>query len=274
MAIKKIQSCFTQVAEAKRTLRELRILRHLDHPGIIHIRDVLHPTSESSFSNLWVVFDFVDLDLRKLVGSPQTITTAHVQWILHQMLSAIRYLHSAHVRHRDLKPANVLLSGTCDVKICDFGLARVVDEEDWALNEARLQAGPALARQASGKQPMKPPPMQRQMTSHVVTRWYRAPEVLLRAPQYSAPIDMWAIGTIMAEMFTLRPLFPGTSEADEIYKICSVLGTPSANTWKQGLALAQNANFKFPQFVATPLSQLIPSASPEAVDLMTELISE
>ena len=221
MAIKKIQSCFTQVAEAKRTLRELRILRHLDHPGIIHIRDVLHPTSESSFSNLWVVFDFVDLDLRKLVGSPQTITTAHVQWILHQMLSAIRYLHSAHVLHRDLKPANVLLSGTCDVKICDFGLARVVDEEDWALNEARLQAGPALARQASGKQPMKPPPMQRQMTSHVVTRWYRAPELIL-LQRYTTAIDVWSVACIFAELLSMlpeantdrrdrNPLFPGRS---------------------------------------------------------------
>jgi serine/threonine protein kinase len=112
----------------------------------------LHPASESAFADLWVCFDYVDLDLRKLIASPQTISIAHVQWITQQLLVALEYLHSAHVLHRDLKPANVLLSGTCDVKVCDFGLARVVDEDDWALNEQRRFAqtprGTALARQA------------------------------------------------------------------------------------------------------------------------------
>lgn len=116
------------------------------------IRDCLHPASESAFADLWVCFDYVDLDLRKLIASPQTISIAHVQWITQQLLVALEYLHSAHVLHRDLKPANVLLSGTCDVKVCDFGLARVVDEDDWALNEQRRFAqtprGTALARQA------------------------------------------------------------------------------------------------------------------------------
>merc|ERR1711972_304509 len=174
-----------------------------------------------------------------------------VKKIMHQCLNALAFMHKVGFFHRDIKPENILVSridgadeGDDDAILCkvaDFGLAR----------EIRSQ-----------------PPF----TDYVSTRWYRAPEVLLRAPSYNAPIDLWAIGTIMAEMFTLRPLFPGTSEADEIYKICSVLGTPTANSWKQGLALAQNMNFKFPQFVATPLSQLITSASPEAVDLMTELM--
>ena len=109
----------------------------------------MHPASESAFADLWVCFDYVDLDLRKLIASPQTISIAHVQWITQQLLVALEYLHSAHVLHRDLKPANVLLSGTCDVKICDFGLARVVDEEDWALNEQRRLTQTPLARQAS-----------------------------------------------------------------------------------------------------------------------------
>ena len=116
VAIKKISNCFVQATEAKRILRELRILRHLSHANIIRIRDVLDPVSESSFSDLWVVFDFVDLDLRKLIASPQTISVAHVQWISHQILAALQYLHTAHVLHRDLKPANVLLSGTCEVR--------------------------------------------------------------------------------------------------------------------------------------------------------------
>ena len=197
VAIKKIHNCFGQATEAKRILRELRILRHLSHDNIISIRDVLAPTSESSFSDLWVVFDFVDLDLRKLIASSQTITVAHVQWICHQMLSALLYLHSAHVLHRDLKPANVLLSGTCDVKICDFGLSRVVNEEDWRAQERTLapaalglQRSPSLVSMA-GSVAGSGPKVTRQMTSHVVTRWYRAPELILLEKDYTAAIDMW-----------------------------------------------------------------------------------
>lgn len=123
------------------------------------IRDCLHPQSATAFSDLWVCFDYVDLDLRKLIASPQNISIAHVQWITQQLLVALEYLHSAHVLHRDLKPANVLLSGTCDVKICDFGLARVVDEEDWKLAENRAKT---LARQVRPRaRHVAPPRLQR-----------------------------------------------------------------------------------------------------------------
>ena len=83
-------------------------------------------------------------------------------------------------------------------------------------------------------------------TEYVSTRWYRAPEVLLRASNYNSPIDVWAIGAIMAGLYTKRPLFPGTSEPDEVYKICSVLGTPNGRTWEEGVRLANRMGFKFP----------------------------
>ena len=95
--------------------------------------------------------------------------------------------------------------------------------------------------------------------------------MLLRSPYYNAPIDMFAMGAIMAELYTLRPLFPGSSEADEIFKIASVMGTPTQQTWPEGLRLAQNMNFRFPQFQTTPLNKLITNASPEAIDLMTAM---
>ena len=104
------------------------------------------------------------------------------------------------------------------------------------------------------------------------TRWYRAPEVLLRSTNYSSPIDVWAVGCIMAELYTFRPLFPGNSEIDEIFKICSVLGTPDAREWPEGFKLAAGMNFKFPQFSATPLATLIPNASKEAIALMTDML--
>jgi len=251
VAIKKISNCFVQATEAKRILRELRILRHLSHANVIRIRDVLDPVSEPSFSDLWVVFDFVDLDLRKLIASPQTITVQHVQWISHQILAALQYLHAAHVLHRDLKPANVLLSGTCEVKICDFGLARVVDEADWDRNEALLSGRP-LSRQPSSSSNLVSslPKVTRQMTTHVVTRWYRAPELIL-LQRYTTAIDIWSFACIFAELLTMLPdgppernaLFPGRScfplsptEEDEMSspasldQVCVVFRGPSTHT--------------------------------------------
>ena len=109
-------------------------------------------------------------------------------------------------------------------------------------------------------------------TDYVSTRWYRAPEVLLRSTSYSSPIDLFAIGAIMAELYTFRPLFPGSSEPDQIYKIAAVLGTPTIQTWPEGMKLAAAMNFKFPRFNPTPLSQLIPNACPEALALIADLL--
>ncbi|XP_055451072.1 serine/threonine-protein kinase MAK [Psammomys obesus] len=110
-------------------------------------------------------------------------------------------------------------------------------------------------------------------TDYVSTRWYRAPEVLLRSSVYSSPIDVWAVGSIMAELYTFRPLFPGTSEVDEIFKICQVLGTPKKSDWPEGYQLASSMNFRFPQCIPINLKTLIPNASCEAIQLMTEMLS-
>uniref|UniRef100_A0A8C5L8C4 non-specific serine/threonine protein kinase n=1 Tax=Jaculus jaculus TaxID=51337 RepID=A0A8C5L8C4_JACJA len=146
------------------------------------------------------------------------------------------------MKDRDMKPENLLCMGPELVKIADFGLAR----------ELRSQ-----------------PPY----TDYVSTRWYRAPEVLLRSSVYSSPIDVWAVGSIMAELYTLRPLFPGTSEVDEIFKICQVLGTPKKSDWPEGYQLASSMNFRFPQCVPMNLKTLIPNASNEAIHLMMEMLS-
>ena len=235
VAIKRMKKKFYSWEECMQ-LREVQSLRKMAHPNIVKLKEVIREND-----TLYFVFEFLDMNLYQLCKDREKLfPEAKVRNMAYQMIQATYYMHKHGFFHRDMKPENMLVSGNT-LKIADFGLAREIRS--------------------------KPP-----YTDYVSTRWYRAPEVLLRAPHYSAPIDMWAIGTIMAELFTLRPLFPGTSESDEIYKITSVLGTPSANQWKQGLALAQHMNFKFPQFVATPLSQLIPSASTEAVDLMTELM--
>nr|XP_019942947.1 PREDICTED: serine/threonine-protein kinase MAK [Paralichthys olivaceus] len=140
-----------------------------------------------------------------------------------------------------MKPENLLCMGPELVKIADFGLAREIRS--------------------------KPP-----YTDYVSTRWYRAPEVLLRSSTYSSPIDLWAVGCIMAELYTLRPLFPGNSEVDEIFKICQVLGTVKKMDWSEGYQLASAMNFRFPQCVPTHLKTLIPNASNEAIALMRDLL--
>merc|ERR1712130_766145 len=143
-----------------------------------------------------------------------------VKKIMHQCLNALAFMHKVGFFHRDIKPENILVSrigknkenddndNNILCKVADFGLAR----------EIRSQ-----------------PPF----TDYVSTRWNRDPEVLLRANKYSAPIDLWAMGAIMAELYTLRPLFPGQSEPDELYKICSVLGPPTMSSWKNVIKFSQ-----------------------------------
>eukprot|EP00826_Nyctotherus_ovalis_P005686 TRINITY_DN11293_c0_g1_i6.p1 TRINITY_DN11293_c0_g1~~TRINITY_DN11293_c0_g1_i6.p1 ORF type:complete len:561 (+),score=128.06 TRINITY_DN11293_c0_g1_i6:125-1807(+) len=154
-------------------------------------------------------------------------------------------MHKNGFFHRDLKPENLLINNSAAgpvIKICDFGQAREIRST---------------------------PPY----TEYIATRWYRAPECLLRSNVYSSPVDIFAIGCIMAELYLGRPLFPGSSESDQLFKICSVLGTPTAATWPEGLKLGIKIGYQFPHFVATPLSSLIPSASKEAIDLMTAMLS-
>ena len=140
-----------------------------------------------------------------------------------------------------MKPENVLCNGTQLLKIADFGLAREIRS--------------------------RPP-----YTDYVSTRWYRAPEILLRSTAYNSPIDLWALGTMMAELYNLRPLFPGTSEIDMIFKVVAVLGTPQKHAWPNAHKLAKAMSFSFPQMVATSLETLIPGASAAGVDLMRNLL--
>ncbi|KAI6660344.1 hypothetical protein LOD99_13932 [Oopsacas minuta] len=141
-----------------------------------------------------------------------------------------------------MKPENLLCNGPEQVKIADFGLAR----------EIRSQ-----------------PPY----TDYVATRWYRAPEILLRSTAYNSPVDLWAIGCIMAEVYTFRPLFPGANEVDEIFKVCAILGSPDKESWPDGLRLASSMSFKFPNINATKLRNIVRNAKYEGMDLMEKLLS-
>ena len=190
---------------------------------------------------LYFVFEFMDSNLYdRIKERSKPFSETAVRNIMFQMLQGLAHMHKHGFFHRDMKPENMLCKGDT-VKLADFGLAREIRS--------------------------RPP-----YTDYVSTRWYRAPEVLLRSTAYNSPLDQFACGVIMAELFTLRPLFPGASESDQLYKICSILGTPTQHTWPEGMKLAARLGFKFPQFVATPLSSIIPNASADAIQLMTDLM--
>jgi protein kinase len=234
VAIKKMKRKFYSWDECM-NLREVKSLRKLNHPNIVKLKEVIRENDE-----LFFVFEYMEYNLYQLIKDKDKLfSEARVRSWTFQILQALEYMHKNGYFHRDLKPENLLVTQDV-VKVADFGLAREVQSS---------------------------PPY----TDYVSTRWYRAPEVLLQSPTYSPAIDMWAVGAIMAELFTFRPLFPGASEVDEIYKICSVIGTPTHQTWPDGMKLATSLNFQFPQLPSTHLSNLIPNASPEAINLISAM---
>ncbi|XP_036744605.2 serine/threonine-protein kinase MAK isoform X1 [Manis pentadactyla] len=237
VAIKRMKRKFYSWDECM-NLREVKSLKKLNHANVIKLKEVIREND-----HLYFIFEYMKENLYQLMKDRNKLFPESViRNIMYQILQGLAFIHKHGFFHRDMKPENLLCMGPELVKIADFGLAR----------ELRSQ-----------------PPY----TDYVSTRWYRAPEVLLRSSVYSSPIDMWAVGSIMAELYTLRPLFPGTSEVDEIFKICQVLGTPKKSDWPEGYQLASSMNFRFPQCVPINLKTLIPNASNEAIQLMTEMLN-
>ncbi|XP_055007044.1 serine/threonine-protein kinase MAK isoform X2 [Boleophthalmus pectinirostris] len=236
VAIKRMKRKFYSWDECM-NLREVKSLKKLNHANVVKLKEVIRENDQ-----LYFVFEYMKENLYQLMKDRRKLFPESViRNISFQILQGLSYIHKNGFFHRDMKPENLLCMGPELVKIADFGLAREIRS--------------------------KPP-----YTDYVSTRWYRAPEVLLRSSMYSSPIDLWAVGCIMAELYTLRPLFPGNSEVDEIFKICQVLGTVKKGDWPEGYQLATAMNFRFPQCVPTHLKTLIPNASNEAITLMRDLL--
>jgi len=235
VAIKRMKQKYYSWDECMK-LREIASLRKLIHPNIVKLKEVIRENDE-----LHLVFEFMEANLYEFMKSRvRAIPESKVRNIMFQTMQAVNYVHKHGYFHRDMKPENLLVSGET-VKLADFGLAR------------EIRARPPF-------------------TDYVSTRWYRAPEVLLRSSIYNSPLDIWACGGIMAELYTLRPLFPGASESDQLYKICSVLGTPTTVSWPEGFKLAAQMGYRFPQFVPTRLETLVPQANAEGIQLMQAMM--
>jgi mitogen-activated protein kinase 3 len=248
VAIKKIANIIDNEVDCKRTLREMRLLRHFRHENVIGIKDVYVPAADGprGFSDVYTVTELMDTDLHQLIASNQGLSDEHCQYFLYQILRALKHIHSASVLHRDLKPSNILVNGNCDLKICDFGLARVADLSD---DENKL-------------------------TAYVATRWYRAPENIIQSRKYGPAVDMWSVGCILAEILGRRPLFPGRDHVHQLAMVIAVTGTPEPSD----LAHIQLANARrhieenYPNVPPRPLGELFPGASPALLDLLGKML--
>jgi serine/threonine protein kinase len=197
-----------------------------------------------SLKKLYLIFEFVDNDLKKHMKTKGLLTPDQVKSFSYQLLLGMNYCHSNRIIHRDLKPQNLLINSQGILKIADFGLARAFS---------------------------LPVP---KYTHEVVTVWYRAPEILLGSQKYSIPIDNWSVGCILAEMANNQPLFPGDSEIDTIFRIFRKLGTPNEQIWA---GISQLPDFKdtFPKWKPRAWEQIAglqAGLTDQGIDLMAQFL--
>ena len=338
VAIKRIRRVFDVPEDTKRILREVYILRCLKgQSNIISLLNIITPESKETFNEVYLVFEFLDTDLHKLIGSPQYLTNEHVKTFMYRILRAVHHMHSSGVIHRDLKPANVLLNEDCSLKVCDFGLARVVADErvflrgpspDESIDLDELEkvkgrhgtiqspkggtppssgdsAGgtPGTAgSSSSGSSLSRRPRLVRRLTKHVVTRWYRCPELILEK-QYTSAVDMWSVGCIFAELLNMMrenverfsdrtALFPGKScfplSADkrdhvfngghdfdgrsQLHMIMKVIGNLSAGEMAMLAPHERQRILSIGKVEGIDFTQKYPGAPDTAIDLLEKLL--
>ena len=252
VAIKKVKQAFEDEIDAKRILREIRLMRKFAHPNVISLRDMLTPSSLEDFEDIYIITDLMSADLQHIIFSKTPLNEDQQQWILYQCLCGLQYIHSCGVLHRDLKPSNLLIdTETCDVKICDFGLSR-----GDLPNDATVQGEGS------------------QMTEYVVTRWYRAPEIMLGYHQYDAAIDIWSMGCIFGELLGRKPLLPGQDYIDQLKLIVNLVGSPAEeDLWYVKNSNASNFMRSLPRANPMNLQTKFPDASPQALDLLTQMLT-
>lgn len=247
VAVKKIFDAFRNATDAQRTYREIMFLQEFgDHSNIIRLRNVIKAENDK---DIYLIFEFMETDLHNVIKRGNILSDVHKQYIMYQLFTATKYLHSGNVIHRDYKPSNVLLDNQCSVKVCDFGLARslyqvTVDD----------QGDPNL-------------------TEYVATRWYRAPEILLASHRYTKGVDMWSLGCILGEMLTGKPLFPGSSTLNQIERIIASIDPPNAeDVESMQSAYGPSLLEKAARRPRAPLDELMSGVSKDALDLLRGLL--
>ncbi|CAG9465833.1 unnamed protein product [Pedinophyceae sp. YPF-701] len=246
VALKKIFDAFQNATDAQRTFREIMFLQELTtHENIIRLLNVLKADNDR---DIYLVFEYMETDLHAVVRA-NILEEIHKQYIMYQLLKALKYMHTAELLHRDIKPSNLLLNSECQVKLADFGLARSI-------------------AQLGGEE--GPSPI---LTDYVATRWYRAPEILLGSTHYTKGVDMWSCGCILGELLGGRPVFPGTSTMNQLDRILEITGKPSKEDVDSIQSVfAANMLNNLPTPAQVSLREMLPNASDEAIDLLSKLL--
>jgi len=222
-------------------IREISLMKELKHVNIVRLHDVIHTESK-----LVLIFEYCDQDLKKYMdthGERGALDPITVRSFMYQLLKGTAFCHENRVLHRDLKPQNLLINRKGELKLGDFGLARAFGV------------------------PVNT------FSNEVVTLWYRAPDVLLGSRTYSTSIDVWSCGCIFAEMISGVPLFRGRDNQDQLLNIMRIIGTPDDRTLRKLATESPEIQLKqFPRYAKVPLQNILPKASPQAIDLLERLL--
>ncbi|KOS18415.1 Negative regulator of the PHO system [Escovopsis weberi] len=220
-------------------IREISLMKELKHENIVGLHDVIHTENK-----LMLVFEYMDGDLKRYMdthGERGALKPTTIKSFMYQLLKGIDFCHQNRVLHRDLKPQNLLINNKGVLKLGDFGLARAFGI------------------------PVNT------FSNEVVTLWYRAPDVLLGSRTYNTSIDIWSAGCIMAEMYTGRPLFPGTTNEDQIVRIFRIMGTPTERTWP-GITQLPEYKPTFQMYATQDLRTILPAIDPTGIDLLQRML--
>jgi cyclin-dependent kinase len=238
LALKKIRLEAEDEGIPSTAIREISLLKQLQHPNIVRLYDVVHTEKK-----LTLVFEFLDQDLKKYLDAcgDNGLESYTIKSFLFQLLQGVAYCHQHRVLHRDLKPQNLLINMEGELKLADFGLARAFGI-----------------------------PV-RSYTHEVVTLWYRAPDVLMGSKKYSTPVDIWSVGCIFAEMANGRPLFPGSSEKDQLNRIFKLLGTPTKQIWPSMVELPEYKE-NLPFYPPQNLKSLVRRLDANGIDLLSRML--
>jgi len=236
LAMKKIRMGDIKDGVSFTAIREIKILQEIKHENVIGLRDVF-----ASKSNVFLVFDFMESNMEVLIKDRDIILSpSDIKSYMKMLLQGVEALHNAWVLHRDLKPNNLLIGSDGVLKLADFGFARMFGS---------------------------PNP---RYTHQIVTRWYRAPELLFGAKSYGTAIDIWAVGCIFAELMLRTPYFAGDSDIDQLSKIFAALGTPTEEIWPGMTSLPDYIPYNY--CPPTPFKQLFTAATDDAIDLLSAML--
>lgn len=345
VAIKRVPGLFEDLIDTKRVLREITLLRFMKNENIVELLDIVYDKKNPEFDTIFLIFECLKSDLKKIIKSSHHLNIMDIKILMYKILCGLKYIHSCSVLHRDLKPGNILLNDNYIVKICDFGLARCVNKEEEEedneeshsgldinkltqkgypkkggdLNNTTISSSSSTTSTQSQSMsntvgPKRPPMLkdlkkkqnQQVLSCHVVTRWYRAPELILIESDYTGAIDVWSVGCIFAELMMMikenaptfidrTPLFPGkfcfplsppgskkvrlnehgfpNEKSDQLSVIFDVIGTPSEDDID--FITDENALLYLKSLKERPkknLQQKFPGSPPEAIDLLGKML--